>query len=89
MVIVAGVPGLTAAALTTRGLLTRGTRWAAGGWLGAALFVVALVDLALYTKHWAAGDDADPTLPAIQKVGLMLLLSWMTGVALRVIRLRA
>jgi hypothetical protein len=87
MVIVAGVPGLAAAALSTRRLLARGGLWPAGGWLGAALFAVALADLALYTAHWAAGDNAAPVLPAIQKVGLFLLLGWMNGVALRVMRL--
>ncbi len=86
MVIGAGVPGLAAAALTTRALLARGSRWPGGGRLGAALFFVALLDLALYTMHWAAGDNATPLLPAIQKVALFLLLGWMQGVALRVMR---
>jgi hypothetical protein len=89
MVIVAGLPGLGAAALTTRGLLAPGSSWRGGGRLGAALFVVALADLTLYAAHWAAGDNATPLLPAIQKVGLFLLLGWMNGVALRVIRLSA
>jgi hypothetical protein len=87
MVIVAGVPGLAAAALATRGLLRPGSGWPAGGRVGGALFAVALVDLALYTVHWAAGDNATPLLPAIQKVGLFLLLAWMSGVALRVMRI--
>jgi hypothetical protein len=89
MVIVAGLPGLGAAALTTRGLLAPGSLWRGGGRLGAALFVVALADLTLYAAHWAAGDNATPLLPTIQKVGLFLLLGWMNGVALRVIKLSA
>ena len=78
--------GLVAAALTTRGLRASGSRWPGGGTLGAALFVVAVADLSLYTMHWAVGDNATPLLPAIQKVGLFLLLGWMNGVALRVMR---
>jgi hypothetical protein len=87
MVIVSGVPGLAAAALTVRGLRAPGSLWPGGGRLGAVLFVVALADLTLYTAHWAAGDNATPLLPAIQKVGLFLLLGWMNGVALRVMKL--
>ena len=85
-VIASGVPGLAAAALTVRGLRAPGSRWPFGGWLGAALFVVALLDLALYAFHWASGDEAPPLLPAIQKIALFLLLAWMNGVALRVMR---
>jgi hypothetical protein len=50
------------------------------------VLAVSFVDLGLYTVHWALGQDATPLLPAIQKVGLMLLLAWMSGVALRVMR---
>lgn len=87
LVICSGVPGLAAVALATLGLLTPGGAWPGGGRLGALLFAVALVDLALYTAHWAAGDDATAVLPAIQKIALFLLLAWMSGVALRTIRL--
>jgi hypothetical protein len=51
-----------------------------------ALFVVALVNLCVYAVHWASGDEAPPILPAVQKVALFLLLAWMNGVALRVMR---
>ncbi len=86
-VIASGVPGLAAAALTVRGLRAPGSLWPFGGRLGAALFVVALLDLGLYAFHWASGDDATLLLPAIQKIGLFLLLVWMNGVALRGLRL--
>ena len=86
-VIAAGVPGLVAGALTARGLLAKGSLWPGGGRLGVALFVVALVNLCVYTVHWVTGDEAPPVLPAVQKVALFLLLAWMNGVALRVTRL--
>ncbi|MGH7434814.1 MAG: hypothetical protein ACRENE_03995 [Polyangiaceae bacterium] len=86
-VITAGVPGLVAAALAARALLAAGSLWPGGGRLGVALFAVALVNLCVYAVHWASGDEATPLLPAVQKVALFLLLAWMNGVALRVMRL--
>jgi hypothetical protein len=85
-VVGAGVPGLVACALAAWGLAAEGPRPRVEGWLGWAVLVVSFVDLALYTLHWALGRDATPLLPAIQKVGLILLLAWMSGVALRVMR---
>jgi hypothetical protein len=87
VVISAGVPGLVAGALTARALLASGSLWPGGGRLGVALFAVALVNLGVYTLHWVSGDEAPPMLPAVQKVALFLLLAWMNGVALRVMRL--
>jgi hypothetical protein len=85
-VIGSGVPGLAACGLAAWGLAAEGPRPRVEGWLGWAVLAVSLVDLGLYAVHWASGDEATPLLPAIQKVGLLLLLAWMSGVALRVMR---
>jgi hypothetical protein len=85
-VIVSGVPGLAAAGLAAWGLSSQGPGPRVDGWLGWAVLAVSVVDLALYAMHWFSGDNATPLLPAIQKVGLLLLLGWMARVALRVMR---
>jgi hypothetical protein len=85
-VICSGVPGLAACGLAAWGLAAEGPRPRVEGWLGWGVLAVSFVDLSLYAVHWVSGDNATPLLPAIQKVGLLLLLAWMSGVALRVMR---
>jgi len=82
-VVVAGVPGLTAAVLATLMLLRAEPRPRIAGWLGATMLVFALVDFALYVDTMWAGGPGPIALPAIQKVALMSLMAWMAAVALR------
>lgn len=86
-VIASGVPGLTASGLAAWGLATQGPHPRVEGWLGWAALAVSFVNLALYTVHWVTGNDATPLLPGVQKVALLLLLAWMSRVALRVMRI--
>lgn len=88
MVIVSGVPGLTAAALTVAALLAWGPRPRVEGWIGGLMMAFSLANFVIYTIHWVTGDEPTIRLPAIQKVSLGLLMAWMTRVALRVIQSR-
>jgi hypothetical protein len=83
MVIVAGVPGLVAAALAVRGLALREPRPRVAAGLGGAMLAAAFVDFALYVSHFAAHTNGTPLGPALQKVALLLLLAWMVTVAVR------
>jgi hypothetical protein len=91
MVIVSGVPGLTAAGLAVAGLVAPGPgpplhRWLGG--LGVLMLAASLANFVIYAIHWFTGVETPPLLPAVQKVSLILLMAWMSGVALRVIKLR-
>jgi hypothetical protein len=83
MVIVAGVPGLAAAAMAVRGLALREPRPRVAAWLGGAMLAAAFVDFALYVSHFATHTNGTPLGPALQKVALLLLLAWMVVVAVR------
>ncbi len=82
-VVVAGVPGLTATALATIGLLGGEPRPRIAGWLGAAVLASAAIDFLLYVHTAVRGGPGPPLLPGIQKVALTLLLAWMATVAVR------
>lgn len=83
VVVVAGVPGLTAAVLATVALLRSEPRPPVVGPLGAAMLVFAVLDFLLYVRTIASGGPGPILLPAIQKVALLLLLAWMAAVAVR------
>jgi hypothetical protein len=82
-VVVAGVPGLTAALLATFGLLRGEPRPRVAGFLGAAMLVFAMFDFILYVRTMALGGPGPILLPAAQKVAVVLLLAWMSVVAVR------
>jgi hypothetical protein len=86
MVIVAGVPGLAAAALAVRGLALGEPRPRVGAWIGAAMLGFAMTDFVLYVSHVVGHTEGTPAVAAIQKVALFLLLMWMGIVAVRVQR---
>jgi hypothetical protein len=81
-VIVAGLPGLSAAVLSVIGLLLSGDRAArvAGG-IGGAMLGFAILDFVLYAWTMAHGGPGPLVLPAAQKCALLLLLLWMLAVA--------
>ncbi len=80
-VVVAGLPGLSAAVLAATGqLLARRTL---PGALGAAMVLFAIVDFALYVDTMLHGGPGPLFLPVAQKLALMLLLAWMLVVAAR------
>jgi hypothetical protein len=80
-VIVAGLPGLSAAVLTVVGLLRggRAARFAAA--IGAAMLGFAILDFVLYAWTMAHGGPGPLVLPAAQKCALLLLLAWMLAIA--------
>jgi hypothetical protein len=80
-VIVAGLPGLSAAVLSVVGLLRgdRATRFA--GALGGAMLGFAILDFVLYAWTMAHGGPGPLLLPVAQKCALLLLLAWMLVVA--------
>jgi hypothetical protein len=80
-VVVAAVPGMLASALALAGLLLGGKRTRTAAWLNAVWLVTALGDFAFYAVHFAARDQGTPLLPALQKVAIVALMSWMTAVA--------
>ena len=85
-VITAGVPGACAALLAVVGMLRREPprEARAAGLVGAAMLVLALVDLALYAGTMVYGGPGPRALPAVQKLALVLLVGWMIAVARRV-----
>lgn len=74
-VMAAGGPGLAAALLTTHA--QRRCAWRATWPLGAALLVVATLDLGLYVHTYATGGPGTKLVPALQKIALALLLAWL------------
>jgi hypothetical protein len=83
LVLVAGVPGLTAAALAVRGLALGEPHPRVTAWLGGAVLAAAFVDFVLYASHFATHTNGTPLGAALQKVALVLLLAWMLAVAVR------
>jgi hypothetical protein len=78
-VVIAGLPGLSAAVLAAAGqLLARRTLPAA---IGAAMVAFAIVDFVLYVHTMLHGGPGPLVLPVAQKLALLLLLSWMLVVA--------
>ncbi len=83
MVVLAGVPGLTAAALSVTGLALAEPRPRVAGGLGAFMLVFATVDFTLYVAHLIAHVEGTALVASVQKIALMLLLAWMVVVAVR------
>jgi hypothetical protein len=84
-VVVAALPGLSAALLAIAGMLRGDTAGArAAGAVGGAMLAVAIADFALYVDTILHGGPGSRAIPAAQKVALLLLLAWMTLVAARV-----
>jgi hypothetical protein len=80
-VVIAGVPGLSAATLSVVGLARGGRSARPAAWIGASMLVFAFTDFALYVSHLVAHVEGTPFIAAAQKVALILLLVWMVGVA--------
>jgi hypothetical protein len=85
-VVVAGVPGLFASALTVAELLRSDPPVRLAGGFGAAWLLAALVEFLPYSVHLARGTDSSILFPAMQKVALAFLLLWMVSVAVRLAR---
>ncbi len=86
-VVVAGVPGLTAAGVAIAALLGGEPRPRVAGWLGAGMLGFALVDFALYVSHLVGHVEGTPLVVKLEKIPLVLLLAWMVTVAARTGRL--
>ena len=82
----AGIPGLVAAMLGVAGLLGVGRPERRIAALGAATIVVVLIDGALYTEHSVQAGAPSPALPFLQRIASLLLLAWLSAVAVRVLR---
>jgi hypothetical protein len=85
-VVVAGVPGLSASALTVAELLRCDPPRSLAGGVGAAWLLAALVDFLPYSVHLARGTDSSILFPAMQKLAVAFLLLWMIAVAVRLAR---
>jgi hypothetical protein len=83
MVIVAGLPGLSAAVVATVALLRGEPAPRIAGALGASMLAFALADFVLYVRTWMRGGPGPLALPVTQKIALLLLVAWMLAVALR------
>jgi hypothetical protein len=82
-VVVAGLPGLSAAALAVAGLFLGEPQPRIAGWTGASMLVFAVADFALYVSHLIAHTEGTWLTAATQKIALLLLLAWMIVVAAR------
>lgn len=80
-VLVAGLPGLSAAVVAAAGQLL--ARRALPGALGAGMVLFAIVDFVLYVHTMLHGGPGPLFLPVAQKMALLLLLAWMLVVAAR------
>jgi len=78
-VVVAGLPGLSAAVLAATGQLL--ARRMLPGALGATMVLFAITDFVLYVHTMLHGGPGPLVLPAAQKLALLLLLAWMLVVA--------
>jgi hypothetical protein len=86
-VFVAAIPGIVAAALATVALLASPLSRCPHGYLAGSMFLVAVIDGALYTEHIAAGGPTPPwTLPALQKLAALLLLAFLVTASIGVRR---
>ncbi|MRG92404.1 hypothetical protein [Polyangium spumosum] len=82
LILVAGAPGLVAAALATFGLLSAKGGPRAPARLAACTVGLAALDGALYAAHVASGEEVPSALlPALQKLAALALVAWMTGTA--------
>jgi hypothetical protein len=83
-VVIAGVPGLSAALLATAGMLrAESSSSRLCGAVGAAMLAFALTDFAMYMETMLRGGPGPVALPVAQKMAALLLLAWMTLVAAR------
>src|SRR5258708_34296173 len=80
-VIVAALPGLSAAALAVVGLVLGEPRPRIAAALGGGMLAVGLVDFVLYASHFLAHVEGTTLVPAAQRIALILLLAWMRVVA--------
>jgi hypothetical protein len=78
-VVVAGLPGLSAAVLAATGQLL--ARRNLPGALGAAMVLFAIADFVLYVHTMLHGGPGPMVLPVAQKLALLLLLAWMLVVS--------
>lgn len=84
-VLMGTLPGIAAGVLATCMLARSQHRWLFR--IGLAVLVVAALDAALYVAHTVAGGPPPLLLPVLQRGALVLLLSWMTAVALELLPL--
>jgi hypothetical protein len=56
--------------------------------LGVALLLASAVDAALYVQHVASTGPPVLALPVFQRVALTLLLAWLVGIAVTLLRQR-
>jgi hypothetical protein len=77
------IPAVLAALVSTYALLAeRESRWPHGA-LAVSVFLVATTDGAMYGAHLASSDPIPHwSLPAIQKLGAVLLYAWLASTAL-------
>jgi hypothetical protein len=80
-VLVAGAPGLGAAALAVAGLALAEARPPISAALGGTVLAFALVDFVLYARTMVSGGPGPILLPIAQKIALFFLLAWMVAVA--------
>ena len=85
-VVVAGIAGLLAAVLGLLGLFRHEVRPKIAAAIGAGMLATAAVDLVLYVRLVVTKGDVPLALPVLQKVALVLTLSFMTWVAAAALR---
>ena len=83
LMIVAGGPGILAAALGVVGLAT-GRAWPILATVGAAVVVASGVDLVLYLRQLCVAAPAPVAVAVLERVALLLALAWRALVAVEI-----
>jgi hypothetical protein len=84
-IVVAGVPGVASALLTTIGLRVGGETRAltiGAAWAGALAFVVSLLALLLYLRQFVVPGPGPVAGAILERLSLLLVLAWILFVAL-------
>jgi hypothetical protein len=89
VVVSASTTALLAAALAVYALVAEGRAMRLAAWVGAGVVTTVMIDAGLYVENQFFGAPLTTTVPALQKVAVSLLLSWMVMIALSSSRLRA
>lgn len=83
VVIVAGVPGLSALSIAALGTASNRSEGAVLRVAAGAAFVSTIADMVLYLRVYVGGGESCLVLPATQKVAAAAVLAWMVAAAMR------
>ena len=83
LMVLAGLPGLVAAALAVNGLAREGTRHCVPLVIGGAAMVTSSLDFGLYIRQLANTGPGPAALAILERTAVILVLAWMWATAWR------